>query len=604
MRFSWKPSRPIVAASFLFLAIFVWRREAIGAQLTVTWVDNSTNEAGFSVERSTGTTGTFAEVTTTGSGVTTYIDSSLADVTTYCYRVRAFNAAGYSAYSNVACGTTSQTFGLAVVKIGAGSGTVTSAPVGINCGASCSASYSSGTAVTLTAAPAAGSTFIGWSGGGCSGAGSCTVTLTATTTVTATFDLQPNTLIVSKAGAGSGTVTSAPVGINCGASCSASYSSGTAVTLTAAPAAGSTFTGWSGGGCSGTGSCTVTLTATTTVTATFDLNGSMDPLSFSSATYSAKPQSSKVAITVLRSGPTGTTVSVRYATSDGTATAGVNYLATSGTLKFRPGVIKQTFNVQILTSVLTTPKTIHLTLSKPSAGAGLGTPSAAVLTVTNPPPNGTGPVAAYSFNEGAGTTVADSSGNNNTGTLVNGPIWTGGMYGSALSFDGLSDYVDLGDPVTLQLTGSMTISGWINAALFPVDDAAIVSKRDSGEVGYQLDTTIDAGPRTIGFKLTNASGGYMFRYGASTLQPNQWYHVAGVYDAAAQTLSVYLNGQLDNGLLIGTITATQLNSLLNVNIGRRAGRSGFEFNGLIDEVRIYNRALSPAEIQQDMNTPL
>ena len=141
MRFSWKPSRPIVAASFLFLAIFVWRLEAIGAQLTVTWVDNSTNETGFSVERSSGTTGTFAEVTTTGSGVTTYLDSSLADATTYCYRVRAFNAAGYSAYSNVACGTTSQTFGLAVVKIGAGSGTVTSAPVGINCGASCSASY-------------------------------------------------------------------------------------------------------------------------------------------------------------------------------------------------------------------------------------------------------------------------------------------------------------------------------------------------------------------------------------------------------------------------------------------------------------------------------
>ena len=237
-------------------------------------------------------------------------------------------------------------------------------------------------------------------------------------------------------------------------------------------------------------------------------------------------------------------------------------------------MIKQTFNVQILTSAISTPKTINLTLSRPSAGAGLGTPSTALLTLTNAPSNGPGPVAAYSFNEGAGTTVADSSGNNNPGTLINGPIWTGGIYGGSLSFDGLSDYVDLGDPVNLQLTGSMTISAWINPAIFPFDDAAIVSKRDSNEVGYQLDATKDTGLRTIGFKLTNASGGTMFRYGATTLQPNQWYHVAGVYDAAAKTLTVYLNGQLDNGLLIGTITASQLNSPLDVTIGKRTGRSG------------------------------
>ena len=67
----------------------------------------------------------------------------------------------------------------------------------------------------------------------------------------------------------------------------------------------------------------------------------------------------------------------------------------------------------------------------------------------------------------------------------------------------------------------------------------------------------------------------MFRYGATTLQPNTWYHVAGVYDAAAQTLNVYLNGQLDNGVLQGTVTSSQQNSTANVNIGRRAGRYGF-----------------------------
>ena len=69
---------------------------------------------------------------------------------------------------------------------------MTSNPAGINCGATCSASYRNGTPVTLTATPRAGSTFTGWSGGGCSGTGTCVITLTADTTVTATFTLIPS----------------------------------------------------------------------------------------------------------------------------------------------------------------------------------------------------------------------------------------------------------------------------------------------------------------------------------------------------------------------------------------------------------------------------
>jgi hypothetical protein len=80
-------------------------------------------------------------------------------------------------------------FGLAVLKMGAGSGAVTSAPAGITCGGSCSGTYPAGTSIALTANGVAGSIFSGWSGG-CSGAGTCSVTLNATTTVLATFALQ------------------------------------------------------------------------------------------------------------------------------------------------------------------------------------------------------------------------------------------------------------------------------------------------------------------------------------------------------------------------------------------------------------------------------
>jgi hypothetical protein len=159
---------------------------------------------------------------------------------------------------------------LSVTRTGNGTGRVTSLPPGVDCGSDCSEAYGHGTTVTLTAGPALGSVFAGWSGSGCSGSDACTVTLTAAASVTATFNLAPQTLIVATAGNGSGTVTSSPAGVSCGSDCSEDYSYGARVTLTAMPAVGSSFVSWSGGGCSGAGTCVVTLTAPTTVTATFN----------------------------------------------------------------------------------------------------------------------------------------------------------------------------------------------------------------------------------------------------------------------------------------------------------------------------------------------
>ena len=184
---------------------------------------------------------------------------------------------------------------LTVVSAGSGSGTVTSSPAGIDCRPTCSRSFSEGTVVTLTASPAAGSTFTGWSGGGCSGTGACQVTVSAAESVTATFDtVPPVTLTVGTAGSGSGSVTTSPAGIDCGPTCSASFGEGSVVTLTATPAAGSTFTDWSGGGCSGTGACHVTLGSDTTVTATF--------------TRLPAPPAPPVTLTVVRAGSGGGTV--------------------------------------------------------------------------------------------------------------------------------------------------------------------------------------------------------------------------------------------------------------------------------------------------------
>jgi phospholipase C len=162
------------------------------------------------------------------------------------------------------------TYQLTVTPSGTGTGSITSTPAGINCGATCAAGFAAGTAVTLTATPAANSTFAGWTGA-CSGTSTCSVTMNAATTVGATFTAAaPVTyqLTVTASGTGTGTVTSSPAGINCGTACAAGYAAGTAVTLTAAPAPNSTFAGWTGA-CSGISTCSVTMNAATSVGATF-----------------------------------------------------------------------------------------------------------------------------------------------------------------------------------------------------------------------------------------------------------------------------------------------------------------------------------------------
>ena len=171
-----------------------------------------------------------------------------------------------------------------------------------------------------------------------------------------------------------------------------------------------------------------------------------------------------------------------------------------------------------------------------------------------------------------------------------------------MQLDGTNDFVGLGNPAALQLTGSMTVSAWINSATFPGDDAAIVSKRTSGEVGYQLDTTVDRGPRTIGFKLTTARAAECSATGRPRMQANTWYHVTGVYNAATSELHVYLNGQLDDGTLLGTVTADPAELDRQRQHRPAPDRGAFNFNGRSTTSASTQPRSTQAEIQTDMDT--
>ena len=144
-------------------------------------------------------------------------------------------------------------FVLTLATVGSGTITANPQPVG--------GTYGAGTVVALTATPAAGYQFSGWSGA-CTGTGACSVTMDAAKSVTATFTL--NQFVLTLTTVGSGTITASPQPVG------GTYGAGTVVALTATPGAGYQFSGWSGA-CTGTGACGVTMNAAKSVTATFTL---------------------------------------------------------------------------------------------------------------------------------------------------------------------------------------------------------------------------------------------------------------------------------------------------------------------------------------------
>jgi hypothetical protein len=394
-------------------------------------------------------------------------------------------------------------------------------------------------------------------------------------------------LTVFATGTGAGTVSSMPTGIDCGTNCSANFVGGSSILLTATPAAGSLFTGWSGGGCAGTGTCTVTLVTSTLVTATFTL-----------AAADTTPPSAPAGLTATAASASQINLSWT-ASTDNVAVTGyrVERCQVAGCATFAL--------IAILTGTTTTFADNGL-LAGTSYGYRVratdlaGNLSAFSNTSSATTPSVPGMLAGYAFAEGLGTTTADASGSGITGTLV-GPAWVAGKNGTGLSFNGSSAYVDLGTAAALGFTGSMTLSAWVYETANVGDDGQIVAKSDGGS-GWQLKSTPDTGTRTFGIAITNTSGGYVGRYSSTVRALNTWYHVAGVYDAAAQTLNIYVNGVLNNGVLFGTVPTTQRASTVAANIGRRTG--GFNIQGIVDDVRVYGRALSAAEIQADMATPV
>ena len=205
--------------------------------------------------------------------------------------------------------------------------------------------------------------------------------------------------------------------------------------------------------------------------------------------------------------------------------------------------------------------------------------------------NPAGLVAAYGFDEGSGTTVSDASGNGNNGTISNATWSTAGKYGKALSFNGTNALVTIPDAASLHLTTGMTLEAWVDPTTVSAQWRDVIYKANDN---FYLEATSTNASKPDGGLI--AGGTYADAFGTAKLTANTWAFLTETYDGS--TLRLYVNGTLVASTAHTGAITTSTNPL---QIG---GDSlyGQNFAGLIDNVRIYNVALTAAQIQTDQTT--
>lgn len=549
-------------------------------------------------------------------------------------------------------GTASTTVTLSVTKSGTGTGDVASSPAGIACGATCSVSVVAGTQITLTATPATGSTFTGWSGA-CSGTAACTLTISASTTATATFTLAAQQAPV-------------PVATSLSPATAVAGSVGLTITVNGSGFVASSVARWDG-----------TSRATTFVSATqlrFDVaasdlttaravpvsvltpspgGGTSANLTF---TISAPPAAGEIIIDNANAGVQdtagGRTFTGRWCQSNATGQFGPSSLVSCSnrrdTYRWTPRIqVAGDYDVYVWwaaspnrsTSVpitvvyaggattrafnersgggqwvlhgrypfnVGTTGYVETSDANGSAGADAvrlvpATAQSSSAPPAPPPPSGTtaaGLVAAYAFDEASGTSLTDASGNGNTGTLGSGVTRTAqGRFGAALAFNG-TNMVTVSPSVSLNLTSAMTLEAWVLPTATFTQWATVVMKEQVGTFAYTLYAGSPTNQPNGYFNTGTTQGTEHGVAGPTALPLNVWSHLTTTYDGTA--LRLYING-------VQVVSAAYSGAIVTTTGALRIGGNniwGEFFQGFIDEIRIYNRALAPSEIQADMNTPV
>jgi hypothetical protein len=202
--------------------------------------------------------------------------------------------------------------------------------------------------------------------------------------------------------------------------------------------------------------------------------------------------------------------------------------------------------------------------------------------------NSSGSVLYFKMSEDP---VNDYSGNGNNGTTVNQATIQAGFFGDGVELDGVNDEINVPYDQSLNetVTGKLTLSAWVNTDSIGINHQAIINKHDTSVTGYVLEILYT----NIKFSFDDTTTNFV-QTTNNPIQANQWYHVGATWNGS--NISIYVDGKK-----VGT--ATDYGGLTeytgDIDIGTLAG--AWDFDGTIDEVRIYNRSLSDAEMERLYN---
>ncbi|MHC4438428.1 MAG: LamG-like jellyroll fold domain-containing protein, partial [Planctomycetota bacterium] len=214
-------------------------------------------------------------------------------------------------------------------------------------------------------------------------------------------------------------------------------------------------------------------------------------------------------------------------------------------------------------------------------------------------------VGLWRFDENSGTIAHDASGNGHDGTLVGDPKWAPGKIGEALDFDGEDDLVELG---AFDVIGpGITLAGWIRPDSFAINDGRIITKANEwgeNDHWWMLSTIASGGETRLRFRLkTEGQSTTTLIASSGALVTDEWQHATATWDGS--TMRLYLNGE-EVGSAAKTGAAVATNSDVSVAIGSQPSDAFAPatpdhvekyFDGLIDDVRLYNEALTVERLE-------
>jgi len=249
--------------------------------------------------------------------------------------------------------------------------------------------------------------------------------------------------------------------------------------------------------------------------------------------------------------------------------------------------------ITVGTASLTLPDDLYIGLAVTSHRAGVLAKASFdnLALVSAPTSAAAGPVAAWSFDDGAGTRARASIGAVD-GTITGATWTTQARYGKALSFNGVDNLVTMAAAPLLNLSTGMTIEAWVYPTML-AGSRSVAVKEGVNEIAYGLyANNLSSRPQGV----VNVGAGAVGASGGATLPANAWSHLAVTYDGNAVRLFV---NATQAGMLAASGSLVQTSSALRIGGNALFGEW---FQGVIDDVRVYARALASTEIQTDMQT--